>query len=151
MGRAKIQDEAEVVRWFEEGRSYNWMVEEHDRKYHVLLTPSAFSNFRVRKGLSRRIAREPNLIPWEVNPEHRWAYPLAMLRVEARRRSGFKVRASDAERLESWKQGMAEDGVVVHYDPDTEQGWWYVPRRAGVDLDLIYEPKAATTPRGKRE
>ena len=151
MGKVKIQDEAEVVRWFTEGRTYRWMVEEHDRKYHIRLSPSAFSNFRVRKGLQRRIAREPELIPWEISLPHRWAYPLAMLRVEARRRSGFEVRAADVERLESWKRGMNEDGVVVHYDPDTEQGWWYVPRRPGIDTGLIHEPSRATTTRGKRE
>jgi len=67
MGKARIQDEAEVVRWFTEGRTYGWMVEEHDRKYNMRLSPSAFSNFRVRKGLARRIAREPDLIPWEIN------------------------------------------------------------------------------------
>lgn len=120
MGKTMIHDEAEVVRWFEEGRTHAWMVTEHERKYHVRLTPSAFSNFRVRKGLVRRIAREPGLIPWEIQRKHRWAYPLSMLRVEARRRGGFKLRAPDAQRLEAWKRGVDADGVVVHYDPDTD-------------------------------
>jgi len=151
MGKARIQDEAEVVRWFTEGRTYGWMVEEHDRKYNMRLSPSAFSNFRVRKGLARRIAREPDLIPWEINLPHRWAYPLAMLRIEARRRGGFEVRPGDGERLESWKIGMNDDGVVVHYDPDTEQGWWYVPRRPDIDHGLIHEPERPTTTRGRRE
>jgi len=124
---------------------------EHDRKYHVLLSASAFSNFRVRHGMARRIAREPNLIPWEVNHNHRWAYPLSMLRVEARRLGGFKLRASDAERLTAWKLGLASDGVVVHYDPGTTQGFWYVKRRPGIDLGLIHEPQTRTTARGRRE
>jgi len=38
---------------------------------------------------------------------------------------------------------LAGRGLVVHYDADTEQGVCYVPRRPGVDLDLIREPYPA--------
>jgi hypothetical protein len=48
------------------------------------------------------------------------------------------------EMLDAWLSGLERDGVVVHYDPDTIEGWWYVPRRDGIDLDLIYEPAERT-------
>lgn len=147
MGISKIQDAAEVKRWYEEGKTYAWMVQEYARKYDLEVTQSMFSNFRHRHGLRRRIQRDDALIPWEVKYEHRWAYPLAMLRVEARKRDGFELRASDAERLETFKRRLIEDGLVVHYDPDTEQGWWLVPRRPGIDKDLIREPDRKTTKR----
>ena len=140
MARGKIVSEDEVIRWIEEGRTYQWMTEEYARKYNVDITPSAFANVRYRRGLQRRIARNDELIPWRVEEPHRFQYPLAMLRVEARRREGRELRTTDAERLASWKRQLTEQGLVVHYDPETEEGFFYVPRREGVDTDLIREP-----------
>ena len=147
MPASKIQDEAEVIRWIEEGKTYSWIVDEYLRKYHIETVPSMWSNFRARKGLDRRIARNDDLIPWEVSREHRWAFPLAMLRVEARRRAGMKLRDVDLKRLTSWKESLAEQDAVVHYDPETEQGWFLVPRRTGIDNDLIRVPSRKTTTR----
>ncbi len=147
MGARKIQDEAEVTRWFSEGRTYEWMVQEYARKYHLEVVPSLFGNFRRRRGLPRRTVRDDALIPWAVKEEHRWAYPLAMLRAEGRLRAGSPVRQTDLDRLDGWKRGLTADDAVVHYDPDTEAGFFRVPRRAGVDLDLIREPSRATTSR----
>lgn len=148
-----MEDESEVIRWIEEGRTYRWMVEEYLRKYNRVVSQSMFSNFRARRGLSRRYARDDNLIPWQVKPvkNHLWSYPLAMLRVESRRRSGMELRPLDEQRLTAWKEDLYERGRVVHYDPDTEQGWFYVPRRQGIDLDLIREPDRKTTPRKNSE
>ena len=145
--KTKIQDAAEVRRWLDEGRTYDWMIQEYGRKYELSVSRGMFSNFRARNGMDRRVARDDDLIPWAVKPEHRWAYPLAMLRVEARRRTGFDLRATDADRLEKWKARLVAEGLVVHYEPGTKQGWWYVPRREGVDKDLIREPDEKTTHR----
>jgi hypothetical protein len=123
------------------------MAAEYNRKYGVEVTQSMFSNFRYRQGLQRRKSRDHDLIPWEVHLNHRWGYPLAMLRVEARRRQGFPLRPSDVERLDAFKRRLYEDGLVVHYEPESDEGWWLVPRRDGVDRDLIREPATATTRR----
>lgn len=146
MPGSKIVDESEVIRWFEEGRTYQWMVEEYKRKYNIETVPSLWGNFRRRRGLARRITRDDELIPWHVKPEHRWAYPLAMLRVEGRRRAGREVREEDEARLESWKKMLTEElgDAVVHYDPDTTDGFFYVPREPG-DKDLIHQPSRKTT------
>lgn len=146
MAARKIQDEGEVIRWFEEGRTYAWMIETYKKKYGIDTVPSMWSNFRRRRGLDRRIARDDNLIPWEVKEEHRWQYPVAMLRVEARLRQGFPLTENDQTRLESWKETLEEENAVVHYDPDTEDGFFYVPREDGDD-DLIHQPKQKTTTR----
>ncbi|MFH8414343.1 hypothetical protein [Streptomyces collinus] len=146
MPSSKIQDEAEVIRWFEEGKTYNWMVEEYKRKYNIDTRPSMWGNFRRRRGLDRRITRDDELIPWFVKEEHRWAYPLMMLRVEGRRRAGKEIREVDAQRLASWKSMLEEENAVVHYDPDTEDGFFYIPRQPGDD-DLIHPPKEKTTAR----
>ncbi|AOQ27079.1 immunity repressor [Streptomyces phage Brataylor] len=146
MPARKIQDEGEVLRWFEEGRTYDWMVEEYRRKYNIETVPSLWGNFRRRRGLPRRIVRDDDLIPWLIKEEHRWLYPLAMLRVEARLRAGAKVSELELSRVTNWKQMLEEEGAVVHYDPDTEDGFFYVPRQPG-DEDIIHKPQHKTTPR----
>ncbi|AOQ26928.1 immunity repressor [Streptomyces phage Rana] len=146
MPARKIQDEGEVLRWFEEGRTYDWMVEEYKRKYNIETVPSLWGNFRRRRGLPRRIVRDDDLIPWLIKEEHRWLYPLAMLRVEARLRAGAKVSELELSRVTNWKQMLEEEGAVVHYDPDTEDGFFYVPRQPG-DEDIIHKPQQKTTPR----
>jgi hypothetical protein len=139
-------NEQEVIDWFEEGKTYQWMCEEYRRKYNIETVPSLWGNFRRRRGLTRRITRNDNLIPWFVKEDHRWAYPLAMLRVEARQRDGRELRLVDEQRLESWKAMLEEKNVVVAYDPDTEEGFTYVPRKK-TDTDIIREPKTKTTQR----
>jgi hypothetical protein len=143
MGASKIVDEREVIRWFGEGRTYRWMCEEYLRKYNVETVPSLWGNFRRRRGLARRIARDDDMIPWAVKEEHRWAYPLALLRAEARRRAGFDVRDVDLDRLEPWLRDLAQRGPVVHYEPDTAEGFFYVLARS-TDTDLIRVPDQKT-------
>ncbi|AGM12052.1 immunity repressor [Streptomyces phage Godpower] len=150
MPARKIQDEGEVLRWFEEGRTYDWMVEEYRRKYNIETVPSLWGNFRRRRGLPRRIVRDDDLIPWLIKEEHRWLYPLAMLRVEARLRAGAKVSELELSRVTNWKQMLEEEGAVVHYDPDTEDGFFYVPRQPSDD-DIIHKPQRKTTPRRRAD
>lgn len=146
VGTSKIQNEQEVIRWFSEGRSYGWMQDEYLRRYNIQTTISMWGNFRKRHGLDLRMPRsDVALIPWKVKEEHRWSYALSMLRVESRLRNGATVRHEDMSRLLSWKAKVDESGTVVHYDPDTEQGFWMVPRRPGIDEDLIRVPDHADT------
>lgn len=146
MPASKIVDEQEVIRWFEEGRTYAWMIEEYRRKYNIETVSSMWGNFRRRRGLQRRIVRNDTLIPWAVNEEHRWAYAVQMLRSEARRREGKELREIEWLRLEPWLRGLEEDNVVIHYDPDTKEGFFRVPREAG-DEDIIRRPKSGLTQR----
>ncbi|MFE0964047.1 hypothetical protein [Streptomyces fungicidicus] len=144
MPAKKIQDEQEVIRWFEEGWTYAEMTEEYRQKYNIEMKPSAWGNFRYRKGLDRRIARDDELIPWAVKKEHRSLYPLMMLRLEARKRAGLPNDEDKTKRLESWRAMLEEENAVVHYDPDTADGFFYVPREDGDD-DIIRRPERVTT------
>ena len=135
-----IVDEPEVVRWIEEGKSEQWMTEEYERRYNLVVPRTAFAALRARRGPVAGDSHRAALIPWEIREEHRWEYPLAMLRLEARRREGRPLRPIDVQRLTSWKVQLEDKGAVVHYDPDTDEGWSYVPRRPGVDADLIRVP-----------
>ena len=140
MPASKIQDEQELLRWFAEGKTYREMKELYLSKYNLDVGTSMFSNFRRRRGLDARIVRDETLIPWQVLPQHRYAYPVMNLRHEARLRAGEEITPRMQAQLDGWKRNLEADNVVVHYDPETEQGWWYVPRRDGIDTDLIREP-----------
>jgi hypothetical protein len=70
-----------------------------------------------------------------------------MLRTEARRRAGKQLRKEERVRLDAWLRRLARENIVLHYDPDTDEGWFYVPRRPGVDTDIIRVPERKTTPR----
>jgi hypothetical protein len=147
----KIVNEQEVMRWFAEGRSYQWMVEEYKRKYGIDTVPSLWGNFRRRRGLERRTLRDDDLLPWHLRDEHRWRFPAQMLRAEARRRAGKELRAEEKRRLETFIARLKRDGLVVHYDRDTREGFFYVPAREGIDTDLIRKPERKTTPRPRAD
>lgn len=146
MPASKIVNEQEVIRWFEEGRTYSWMIDEYRRKYNIDTVPSMWGNFRRRRGLDRRINRNDELLPWEIRREHRWLYPAVMLRFEARLRDGMTLNDDQQQRLDNWKARLKEENAVVHYDGDTKEGFFYVPRQAGDD-DLIHRPRRKTTAR----
>jgi hypothetical protein len=147
MPASKIVNEQEVLRWFEEGRSYQWMVEEYKRKYNIETVPSLWGNFRRRRGLERRTLRDDELLPWHLKDEHRWLFPAQMLRAEARRRAGKELRPEEEKRVNNFVNRLKREGLVVHYDRDTKEGFFYVPAREGVDTDLIRKPAKKTTPR----
>jgi hypothetical protein len=144
MVATKIVNESEVLRWFDEGRKYKWMIEEYRRKYGIETTAAMWSGFRSRRGLKRRIVRDDDLIPWHVAGDHRWTFPIQMLRAEARRRQGVELDDETARKLRNFIDRLEEDGTVVHYDPDTDEGFFYVPRRPDVDTDLIRVPPRKT-------
>ena len=134
----------EAIWWLVEGRTYQWIVDEYRRKYGIETTISMWAALRRRHGIETRIVRDENLIPWAVKVEHRHAHAVSMLRAEARRRAGRTLTPVMEGMLNVWLSGLERDGVVVHYDPDTPQGWWYVPPRKGIDKDLIRQPERQT-------
>lgn len=151
MTATKLVNRDEFIRWYEEGKTYSWITEKYQQKYNVEIGGGTISNWRHQLGLEKRTVRDGTLVPWAVRREHRYNHILHMLRTEARRRGDLPVPAGRLEKLEAWLRNLNEQDAVVHYDPDTEQGWWLVPRRPGVDTDLIRVPDEVTRPRGSRE
>ncbi|WP_159795612.1 hypothetical protein [Puerhibacterium puerhi] len=140
MPASKIQDHTEVKRWFDEGATYPQMVDRYREKYNIETTIQMWSNYGRRRGLKRRVAWDPQLLPWKVRDEHRNRGHYVMLTREARRRAGLPVPEDGLRRLESWKAKLQKSGRVVHYDPDVEPYFFAVPARPGIDTDLIRVP-----------
>jgi hypothetical protein len=89
-----------------------------------------------------RTRHRADLVPWQLRPEHRQLHAAKMLRAKSRVDRGEPIGAIQRRQLETWLAGLEADDAVIHYDPDTEQGFWRVPRRAGVD-DIIRDPAVA--------
>lgn len=140
--RVRVESEAEVASWYRAGKSYRWMTEEHERKYHRKPTVAAFQSIVRRMDLPPRSLRNNPLIPWRVRREHQRKWTHSLLRNENRRRSGLPVPDTALTELERWKIGLEKAGAVVDYRPDTEEGYFLVPRRDGIDTDLIRVPEA---------
>lgn len=147
--KPKIQNADEAIRWITEGRTYTWMTAEHERKYNIRISASGWSYFRRTHGLETRLVRDEDLIPWGVEPQHRYHYLLILLRTEARRRAGKALNQNDLYRVEALLRDLKERDAVVHYDPDTEEGFHLVPREPQDD-DVIRRPDKVTRRRRVR-
>lgn len=139
--RIRVESEEEAVRWYNDGRTFRWMAEEHERKYGRKPSIAAFQSVIRRRGLPPRSLRENPLIPWRVRREHQRKWTHTQLRNENRRRNGLHVNSSALTDLERWKIALDKAGAVVDYRRDTEEGYFLVPRRDGIDKDLIREPE----------
>jgi hypothetical protein len=150
--KTKIVDLHEVLRWFSEGRTYQWMVEQYKTKYEVSTSISMWGNLRRGYGLDRRTTQNDDLLPWKLREEDRFAYPALMLRLEARRREGKEadMRPVDRARLVNWLKGLQERDVVIAYDYGDKVGFSEQPRLPEDD-DIIRRPVAATGKRRARE
>lgn len=82
-------------------------------------------------------------LPWKVRPEHKQLYAAKMLRAFSRRVRGEDMTQDQEQRLDRWLLGLKLDDAVIHYDPDTEEGFWRVPRRHGVDTGPYRDPNIA--------
>ena len=140
MPAGKIVDEQEVLQWIAEGKTYEWIQDTYLSKYGIETTPSMWSNFRRRRGVNRRIVRDDELIPWAVDERHRWAYPVQMLRLEARHRAGLPFRDADVARHRNFMARLRDNKLVIAYTP--EHGFYEVPRQPA-DTDVVRRPALA--------
>ena len=138
--------EREVRGWYDQGKTYAWMVSEYQRKYGLTVSAAMFSYRRSARGWERRRApRLDALFPWAVREEHKWHRLLVLLRLEARsRRFGLDTMPiSDVRELGAFREQLRTDNVVIEYDPQTEAGFSLVPREA-TDHDIVRQPTEAS-------
>lgn len=139
MARTKLVSESEAVAWLADGKTYAWCVEQYKVKYNLQVTGGMFAKLRQRSGLERRIVRDEELIPWAVKTHHRWAYPVVMLRFEAKRRAGKELSDLELSKLEPFLAKLKDLDLVVLYDAETPEGFFLVPREPG-DRDIVRQP-----------
>lgn len=158
MPARKLPDDATIREWHEKGLTFPQMAELHLAATGIRVEPASFNVHCGRLGLPSRNLRHSDLIPWSpIRPEHNNDYIVNMLRRESARRAGSPrwndlrhpdYDVAEVQRLNSWLQGLKDGnngkGSVVHYDPDTLEGWHYVNREKKDD-DIIRRPRGRKT------
>lgn len=125
---AEEMTHAEIAEWVFETTGYR-------------VTRSTVSAALSRAGLTNRV-RYSQALPWDrIKTEHNGHYAAQMLRAGARISAGQEVSPVLRGRYESWQQRLLAEDAVVHYDPDTVDGFHYVKRRPGIDKGLVRNPK----------
>lgn len=125
--------------WVDSGMTHQQIADRIADETGVIVSRSSVSAALSKAGLTKRI-RYKDLVPWRVRAIHNRAHPLNMLRLEGRRRGGEVLNETDSRNLESFKRRLKEAGAVVAYLPDTEEGWWIVKARPGIDTGMIRVP-----------
>lgn len=131
-----------VLRWLAEGVTQMEIVSRL-QDMGIEATQSAVSMLKMRHASGKaeeqmRTRQRAELVPWHLRPEHRQLHAAKMLRAKSRLDRGESISAIQKRQLDTWLAGLEADGAVIHYDPDTEQGFWRVQKRP-VD-NIIRDP-----------
>lgn len=122
------------------GLTQQQMADEWYRESCVVVGRSAISTAISRAGLaSYEAVRHDDLLPWQLQPEHRYVSEARYLRLEARRRKGLALSPKEERRLNAWLKELSNAGAVIYYHPDTARGFWWVHREP-TDTDIIRKP-----------
>lgn len=138
----KMPSDSTLEKWLEEGLSHKQIQKRIEETTGERVALSTVSGHLSRVGLANRV-RYDEFIPWgRISLDHNHAYQLTMLRIGARLKKGLPVRPLDKNRFTDWADQLKDRGVVVHYEYDSPDGFYYVPARKGVDIGLVREPSA---------
>lgn len=137
-GNKKI-DDSEVEQLLRSGWSQMRVVRLYaDRG--LIVSQSAISQAITAGRIKVDTDRGTSGVPWRLKPEHRHRHAARMLRTQARLDAGKTIGSTLAVQVESWRAGLELEDSVVHYDPDTPEGFWRVPRRPGIDTWWYRDP-----------
>lgn len=136
---AQKLDDSEVEQLLRAGWSQMQVVRFYRTK-GVDVSQSAISQAITAGRIKVDTDRASGGVPWKVKPEHRQRHAPAMLRAQARLDAGLSIGVTRVPQVEAWRAGMEADNSVIHYDPDTKEGFRRVLRRPGVDLWWVREP-----------
>lgn len=135
----KVPNKTELRRYLSKGMTQQQIVDAWEKDSGVRVSRSAIAMAIERNSLSSAHQRPEytDLLPWRVAAEHRWHYDARMLRLEGRRRAGRKLTEREGTFLDRWKNELLEASAVIHYERDTEDGFFWVPRLPEHGDDLI--------------
>lgn len=146
-GRRKMPSDSILEKWVEEGLDHEQIQQRIKDEFHEEVALSTVSGHLSRIGLTNRVKYD-DVIPWpRISLDHNHAYQLSQLRTAARLERDLPVRDVDRRRFDRWAAEMKERGLVVHYEYDSPDGFYYVAAREGVDDGLIRKPDALLEPR----
>lgn len=141
--RRKLPSESIMAGWVENGMTHEEIAKRISEEIGEPVSRTSVSGALSRAGYTNRL-RYDDYIPWSpVALRHNGSYQITMLRIGARlhanHESAGKVTAGEKKRFDKWVKELADKGLVVHYDYNTPDGFFYVPRRAQ-DTGLVRIP-----------
>lgn len=141
MGRTKlVPAKDELRKMLSAGMSHGEIAQVVYERTGQRVTPAAVSVARLRYGLPAQAPKYVDALPWRVKVEHNTRYIARMLRAHARRKAGLPLPPETERRLDTWINTLKANNAVVHYQPNTEEGFFYVDPRPGIDRGLIRVP-----------
>jgi len=126
-----IPDRTELRRLVGAGKTHQQIADIVFERTGQRVTRGAVSAAISRANLSSHASRYKDHLPWRVRVEHSKHYAARMLRLLGRRDGGEQLNEDDELRLDSWLAKIQQKKVVVAYAPDTEEGFFYVPKPRG--------------------
>lgn len=131
-----------LLRWRDEGLTHQQMADRVYSQTGKVVTRGAISAALSRAGETHRV-RYDDTIPWDrIKIEHNQEYPLVMLRLLARRERSLPIAPDQEERLDSWLERLDREDAVVMYEPRSEAGFYYVPRKREDGEGYVRRPKS---------
>lgn len=120
------------------GLTQEEIVEEWHQKSGIRVSRSTIGMAIARYDLAsaKPRPRYEETIPWRVKEEHKYHNDARMLRLEGRRRRGRSLNAKELRLLNNWRKALEEAGAVVWYNPESEEGFHWIPREPHHD-DII--------------
>lgn len=119
-------DKPEFERWLAEGLTHQQMADRVFEQTGHRITRAAVTVALSGYGLTTPKPRYKETVPWRVRMDHSKSYPVRMLRYLGRRQQGLPLTEKESTLLDAWLKSMAEDQIVVAYDPDDDIGFHYV-------------------------
>lgn len=125
-----VPDKTQLKRYVSQGLTQQQIVEAWEADSGLRVSRSAIAMAMERYDLTSPRAKRhyKELLPWVVALEHRPHNDARMLRLEGRRRAGLKLSDAEARWLEGWKDELKQKNAVIHYERDTQEGFFWVPR-----------------------
>lgn len=131
-----LPDVQTLQRYLDEGLTHQQIADRVFMETGNRVSRSSVSAAISRAGLSAEGTRYQDVIPWRVSVRHIKEYPVRMLRLLGRRRSGGVLTAAEDARLQRWLDTLVEEDAVVAYAPDAEVGFHYIDRGPDDPVDV---------------
>ncbi|HKN44284.1 MAG TPA: hypothetical protein VJW23_10190 [Propionibacteriaceae bacterium] len=140
-GTTRVPDKTQLKNYLAKGLTQQQIVDAWEVDSNIRVSRSAIGMAIRRYDLASSRPR-PNymeMIPWRIRWDHRMAWDVRMLRLEARRRRGEALTDKEKRDLTQWRSRLDEANAVVIYERDTEEGFLWVGRTPEDD-DIIRRP-----------
>lgn len=155
----RVPNKTQMRSYLSKGMTQKEIAEAWEAESGIKVSRSAIAMAIERYNLksSRPRPTYDDLLPWTVAAEHRAHIDARMLRLEGRLRMHGEKALNEAEHrwLAQWKADLERLGAVVHYERDTEEGFFWIPRQPEHGDELIARPKQSgsrvTAPQDKRD